>query len=317
MKAQTSHHTRLSATNSVSRHPALIPKDAWIKDLRKVTKRGGDKSQNAQDAYFEAIFGKIGTTNRYFVEFGFNEPSYTSGGSGANTRNLYDQGWRGLLLDGTMENLDINLHAHYLFQNNIGSLLRKYNTEQEFDLLSCDMDSHDLFVLKGIFEAGFRPRVVTTEFNVNYPLEYAISQIDPTILGAQDISAYDFKFKDCAWGASASALRIVAEKFGYTLIGRVANLDLVWLRNDLISSDWEIPDFEWFFIGASLGDGLHPQQKSTEIYDFLLDFEVFERTGDLYEAKSAARSKLNSSGLHCFKDIAHSNLVSRHPALIP
>ena len=196
-----------------------------------------------------------------------------------------------MLLDGTFQNLDINLHAHFLFADNIAPLLEKYHTPLEFDLLSCDMDSHDLFVLNAIFEGGFRPRVVTTEYNSNYPLEHAITLIDPTMIGA-NTSTHDFK--GCAWGASASALRIVAEKFGYTLIGVIDVLDLMWLRNDLFSSEWEVPNFEWFFSETPLGALHHPKQSSAKKNDFLLDYEVFDRIGDLNEAKSVARSKLTS-----------------------
>ncbi len=280
----------------------LNMKDRWIYELHTLSGLKGPKSQGAQDFYFEQIFANIGSTNRYFVEFGFNEPNYTSGGSGANTWNLYDLGWRGLLLDGTRENADINLHAHYLFEQNIATILSKYKVPKEPDLLSCDMDSHDIFVLRGILNAGYRPRVFTTEYNSNYPLEYAIALIDPTVIG-EDVSNYDFGFKGCAWGASASALRIIAEKFGYTLIGRVGLLDLVWLRNDLIEENWEVPPFEWFFEDAPSGSLLHFNQTSHEIFEYLVDFNLLEKTGSILGAKEAARSALERSDLPCFSSL--------------
>lgn len=279
----------------------LNVKERWIFDLHKFSKSKGPKSQGAQDIYFEQIFANIGTTNRYFVEFGFNEPNYTSGGSGANTWNLYDSGWRGLLLDGTRENAEINLHAHYLFEQNIASILSKFKVPKELDLLSCDMDSHDIFVLRGILNAGYRPRVFTTEYNSNYPLEYAIALIDPTVAGT-DVSNYDFSFKGCAWGASASALRMIAEKFGYTLVGRVSRLDLVWLRNDLIEDNWEVPPFEWFFKDASFKLH-HFKQTSHEIFEHLVDFNVLEKSGGIEKAKEAARSALEHSDLPCFSSL--------------
>lgn len=285
---------------SVSR--AFLHVKEWIFDLHKFSRSKGPKSQGAQDIYFEQIFANIGTTNRYFVEFGFNEPNYTSGGSGANTWNLYDSGWRGLLLDGTRENAEINLHAHYLFEQNIASILSKYKVPEELDLLSCDMDSHDIFVLRGILNAGYRPRVFTTAYNANYPLEYAITLIDPTVTGT-DVSNYDFSFKGCAWGASASALRMIAEKFGYTLIGRVGYLDLVWLRNDLIEDNWEVPPFEWFFEDAALGSLHQSKQTSHKIFEYLVDFNVLEKTGGIQKAKEAARSALEHSDLPCFSSL--------------
>ena len=45
----------------------------------------------------------VGTSNKFFVEFGFNANSYEEG-SGANSEALYHAGWRGLLLDGRRSN---------------------------------------------------------------------------------------------------------------------------------------------------------------------------------------------------------------------
>jgi hypothetical protein len=59
---------------------------------------GRIKSQVGQDGVLAAIFGCIGLTNRFYVEFGFNAASW--GGSGPNVEHLHDQGWAGLLLDG-------------------------------------------------------------------------------------------------------------------------------------------------------------------------------------------------------------------------
>ena len=284
-----------------SRRNVVMGCTNWIVDMHRLSKMKSAKSQGAQDDYLEIIFDKIGETNRFFVEFGFNEPSYTTGGSGANTWNLYDAGWRGLLLDGTRKNPDINLHAHFLFANNIGEILNQHNVPKELDFLSCDMDSHDLFVMKGILEAGFRPRVITTEYNSNFPLDLAITQIDPTLEGKKT-KGYNFAFKQCAWGASARALRMVMVPFGYVLIGKVATLDLVWLRSDLVDSTWEIPVFEWFF-GDELGQLHHQAQKSNEVYDYIMDYASFARDGDIDKAKESAKALLVSANLPCFRGI--------------
>lgn len=277
--------------------------DDWLFKLHRSSNKKSNKSQGAQDYYLQTIFSRIGQTNRFFVEFGFNEANYTSGGSGANTWDLHDRGWRGLLLDGSRHNEQINLHAHYLFADNIASLFKHYSVPNELDYLSCDMDSHDLFVFDGILKAGFRPRVITTEFNSNYPLELAITQIDPTILGVST-EGYDFEFKECAWGASASALRLVAEKYGYTLIGRISRLDLVWIRNDLIEQFWEIPPFEWFFDKARLGALHHGIQTSEMIFQHIMDYSVYLHEGDINRARTAAREKLVKSQLPCFREIS-------------
>lgn len=104
-------------------------------------------------------------------------------------------------------------------------------------------------------------------------------------------------------GGSASAFRLIAEKFGYTLIGRVSLLDLVWLRTDLIEDNWDVPPFEWFFRDAPLGKLHHFKQTSNEIFDYLVDFNVLEKTGSVQEAKEAAGAKLGNSGLACFNGL--------------
>lgn len=282
--------------------------DLWVEILHGQSNRIDSKSQGSQDTYLETIFQKVGETNRFFVEFGFNEDNYTSGGSGANTWNLYDKGWRGLLLDGNRTNKVINLHNHYLFANNIGGILKQYMVPQHLDYLSCDMDSHDLFVFEAILRDGFRPRIVTTEYNANYPLGLAISQIDPT-LSDDRVQGYNFEFKGCAWGASASALKIVADTYGYTLIGRVGILDLVWIRNDLIQLEWKIPRFEWFFDDGRLGSNdflLHEPQESREIFNYLVDYSEYALHKNLENAKKAAEERIMTLNTQCFAALKRS-----------
>jgi hypothetical protein len=125
-------------------------------------------SQGNQDCQLDKIFEHIGTTNKYYVEYGFNTKEQCSG-SGPNTCKLWKvHGWSGLLLDGDNENPEINLHAHYLFGTNAADVLKMYNVPEELDFLSGDMDSHDYFVMDNIL-THYRPRVVTTEYNMNWP----------------------------------------------------------------------------------------------------------------------------------------------------
>eukprot|EP00961_Rhodomonas_salina_P078625 1057562-Rhodomonas_salina.1 len=111
----------------------------------------------------------LGTTNKYYVEFGFNNKEQCSG-SGPNTCRLWkEHSWKGLLLDGNNSNQAINLQKHWLSESNIASIFAKYNVPTNLDYLSCAMDSHDLFVMRGILSAGYRPSLITTEFITNWP----------------------------------------------------------------------------------------------------------------------------------------------------
>jgi hypothetical protein len=76
----------------------------------------------------------------------------------------------------------------------------------------------------------FRPRVVTTEYNRNWPEDMTLSQIDPKLRKELTNASYTFKFEECIWGASASALKSLMESYGYELIGVASALDLIWGR---------------------------------------------------------------------------------------
>ena len=187
--------------------------------------KGMGYSQGAQDCQLDQIFYNIGTTNKYFVEYGFNTNTQCSG-SGPNSCKLWKvHKWTGLLLDGVNENPEINLHAHYLYSTNAASILMQYTVPKELDFLSGDMDSHDYFVMDNIL-SHFHPRVVTTEYNANWPKDINLSQIDPQL----SLSNYTWKFEGCIFGVSASALKYLMKGYGYELIGVVPGLDLIWGR---------------------------------------------------------------------------------------
>lgn len=272
-------------------------------------------SQHSQDEYGRQIFNAIGETNRYYVEFGFNSPSF-EGGSGANTLALYNRGWKGLLMDGDFDNSTINLHKHYLFQSNIVSLFQKYDVPKDMDYLSVDMDSHDLFVLRSILAGDYKPRVINAEFNSNYwGSKAALTQYDPT-LETNDVPAgYKFEFTQCAWGTSPGALDVVAKEFGYTLVGRLSHFDMIWIRNDLVQSEWKLPSFEYFFNekdnvyknGKTFKEhGVHSPQKTAAIFDKMMDYTTWQRTKDMKASVAAAKSIICSEfkDHHCWARVA-------------
>ena len=270
------------------------------------TDKKGPYSQGSQDLYLDKIFSVIYTTNKYFVEFGFNFPSYEQKGSQANTRKLYEDGWRGLLLDANNENSNINLKKYYLFATNIVEILTKNMVPKDLDYLSCDMDSHDLWVFRAILEAGYRPRVITTEYNANYPITDAIALLDPTMIKHKTfIDNYKFQFQNCAWGAGAGALRMVAEAHGYTLVGRVAHLDLIWVRNDLLNNRcFSVPEFTWFFENALIGHLHHPPQSFPQVLSEIVDYATYLRTGGNITASNiAARTILKKRRLKCYEQV--------------
>eukprot|EP00978_Attheya_sp_CCMP212_P025457 scaffold81924_cov54-Attheya_sp.AAC.3 len=279
----------------------------WIQRMHDTPCETLGYSQYNMDCTLDTIFAKLGTTNKFFLEYGFNTKEQCSG-SGPNTCKLSSvDGWHGLLLDGNNENPAINLRAHYLYGNNIVSILEKYNVPKELDFYSSDMDSHDYFVLDNALK-HFRPRVIATEYNSNWSTDYIMSQVDPVLNPElMEESMNKFKFKQCIWGVSASALQIMLGKHGYALIGVVRGLDLIWVRRDLLSC-YDVPEFKYFQSSMRLGTLHHGAQTDLKFLNWLADTQVWEETKDLNKARAAAKKKLVDSaraGTHlaCFEPV--------------
>ena len=282
--------------------------------------RAHAKSQGAQDDTLARIFAAVGTTNRHFVEFGFNGRSFEEG-SGANTEALYHQGWRGLLLDGRRSNATINLRTTYIKSTNIVRTFRRSGVPRELDYLSVDIDSADLWVLKAIL-AAYRPRVVSVEYNPHFeydgPLAAPIAFPDPSrmpILNGR--ASWNMS---CYFGSSAKALVMVATAGGYTLVATEQLLDLFFVRSDLwnakraaaaatprpgapytprpLSTGAGNGLLRGELLGerlraASVRDPAHDPMTTSEAQN-LLDYEVFVRTGSLCRARAAAAKALRA-----------------------
>ncbi|OWA50366.1 hypothetical protein BV898_14885 [Hypsibius exemplaris] len=262
-------------------------------------------SGGAQELYLDRIFSVIGTTNKYFVEFGFDAPSYEAAQQ-ANTGKLYHDGWRGLLLDGGHENKEINLQKKILFADNIAKIFYVNDVPIEVDYVSCDMDSHDLWVLRAILEAGYRPRVMSSEYNVNYPLSAALTIFDPTVSrtgSAGNNDTFSIKWLDCAFGSSAKALWMLAKSFGYELVGRVSYLDLIFVRADLIEDWMLLPELEWFFRNEQLGRLFHMSLTDNDTLSRVIDFETYSKTLDFDLSHAAAMEILRRLDLECFRPL--------------
>ena len=195
----------------------------WQAELARAERRV--TSQAHQDGIIEAIFASIGTTNQYYCEFGFNSDSY-EGGSGANTLQLHNRGWRGLLMDGGHENVSINLRRESFGPHGIVRLLQKHGVPLELDYLSIDFDSFDLWTFRSVIVGSpFRPRVVSVEYNVLYPFDSTLALGFPAADGYLNKTG-----AGAVTGASLGALDRVAREGGYTLVYVVTGLDAFFVR---------------------------------------------------------------------------------------
>ena len=130
-----------------------------------------------------------------------------------NTRLLREEfGWHGNYLDGGKENPALNLHHAFFNASNIVSLMRAHGASRRLALLSVDCDFDDLFVLREILLAGFKPRLLVAEYSSHFMLNQAYSVPAPRSLA-------DPRWQgDCYGGASALAITRLASVFGYSLV---------------------------------------------------------------------------------------------------
>jgi hypothetical protein len=188
-------------------------------------------SQNKEDGVvgFLVDFLNLSENNRtgFFVEFG------TESGVEINTRHLREtRNWTGLLMDGSNDNRQINLHKEKIMHSNIVDLFRKYQVPAEFDLFSEDTDYADYWIVEEVLRAAYTPKIVIHEVNQQTP-ERCVTVPRPAKLTFWDSSSYH--------GASVCAFRCLAVRFGYTMVYcESAGVNCFWIRNDLLERSLNI-----------------------------------------------------------------------------
>jgi len=236
-------------------------------------------SQNGEDGILEFIFSKIGTTNKFSVEFGVGN------GFECNTVHLLEKkGWTGLMMDygadqeiqwkgvlnkvwsnrnkGFSENIkkyakfskkiikrkERSIHFKLDIKNeritaeNIENLFQKYQVPENFDLLSIDIDYNDYWVWKAITK--FHPRVLVIEFNSSVPPNE--SRVVPYEADAQwDGTNY--------FGASLLALKNLSLEKNYTLLGCDNNgVNAFFCKSELVKN-FKIKDIKDLYRSPKYG----------------------------------------------------------------
>jgi hypothetical protein len=192
--------------------------DRWVKKLKNV-KPEKKYSQYGEESYLNFILQNIGTTNKYYVDFGAGDGHKLS-----NTRLLKEEyNWTGLMMDGDNKGNN-EVKKEFITAENICNLFEKYNVPHQFDLLSIDIDGNDFWVLKELLKK-YSPRLIIAEFNGTIPAnESRVMKYNPEhSWGKNDY--YGFSFK---------AGKKLAEECGYRVIFQNGNLNMYLLRSDLL-----------------------------------------------------------------------------------
>lgn len=227
---------------------AVIEQERYVRELLADPKyndprsllRHGFKtySQNEEDGIIEEIFRRIGTTSRTFVEFGVDD------GLENNSLKLLLEGWRGLWLEGSPDNVDtirqkfadviadgrLVVNHAFIDRDNINGIIGRTFTG-EIDLISIDIDGNDIYVMEALEVVN--PRVIIIEYNGKFRPPISIAQAyDPGFIWAK---------RDYT-GASLAAIEKVAAEKGYSLVGcNIMGINAFLVRNDLVGDLFHAP----------------------------------------------------------------------------
>lgn len=187
-------------------------------------------SQNGEDGIIQEIFRRVGTTNRFFVEFGVGDGTQCNAAYLARAKD-----WSGLMLEADPDVAQklkpayaafhrVRTECRRLTTENILATFAELDVPSDFDLLSIDVDGNDYWLWRAL--AAYRPRAVVIEYNAVYP--------PPT----RWVMAYD---PEHAWdgttyhGASLASLAALGKRLGYALIGTERlGVNAFFLARDLL-----------------------------------------------------------------------------------
>jgi len=189
-------------------------------------------SQNGEDGILEEIFRRIGTTNKFFVEFG------AGNGLENNTTYLLLKNWSGYWMDANekciqvmkqkfgflIERKKLFVKKAFINAENIEDLLIEGVVPENFDLLSIDIDGNDYWVWRAI--KTYNPRVVVIEYNALFP---------PNVKWVMKYNPKHVWDITCYHGASLKSLEILGVKKGYKLVGcNFTGVNAFFIREDLV-----------------------------------------------------------------------------------
>jgi hypothetical protein len=131
-------------------------------------------SQNMEDGIIDYLCRHLLRPNRYFVEIGAGD-----GHENNSTWLAVALRFNGLMIDGNpesiaqcerlMRELTLGVETRSMFvEPEVCGEIAAIAIHRDPDFLSLDIDGVDYFVMKALFEAGFRPKIVAVEYNSAY-----------------------------------------------------------------------------------------------------------------------------------------------------
>ena len=124
-----------------------------------------------------------------------------------------------------------------LFRSSLSTAfrLRKFGVHDITSFpVSIDIDSYDLWVLRALLGSEYRPRVLTVEYNSNFPWDAGqLAFPDPEVMRVP-VRQQQWG-GNCYMGSSAAALHAVAREHRYSVVDVEPGLDLFLVRRDVLA----------------------------------------------------------------------------------
>ena len=197
-------------------------------------------SQWGEDGIIQHLINAIEINERTFIEFGVEDFLES------NCRFLLmKDNWSGFVIDGSTRNIqnlrgsyyywmhDLNAIDAFITRENINDLLSQSGFSDDLGILSIDLDGNDYHILEAI--EGFRPCILICEYNAVFgPTRNISVPYEPVFVRGR---AYSNQY----FGASLGAIRHIAGKKGYALVGtNSAGNNAFFVRNDLVNDKVEV-----------------------------------------------------------------------------
>jgi len=220
-------------------------------------------SQFGDDGIIQYLINRLQPLPDTFVEFGVE--NYRE----SNTRFLLlNDNWRGLVLDRDENFINyiqqdeiywrhtLTARCAFITRENINELLQEGGFAGEIGLLSIDLDGNDYWVWENI--ATVNPVIVIIEYNSIFGPDLVVAvPYDPHF--ARHQAHYSGQF----WGASLQALKLLAGRKGYSLVGcNSVGFNAYFVRNDKIA-DLPVLSVEGAFVDARFRDSRDEKGKLT------------------------------------------------------
>ena len=250
-------------------------------------------SQFGDDGIIQYLVHRLQPLPDTFVELGVE--NYRE----SNTRFLLvNNNWCGLVLDGDDDSINyiqrdeiywrntLTACRAFITRENINELLREAGFTGEIGLLSIDIDGNDYWVWEKIGIVD--PVVVIIEYNSVFGPDLAV-----TIPYEPQFARHQAHHSGQFWGASLQALKLLADRKGYSLVGcNSAGNNAYFVRNDKVA-DQPVLSVQEAFVDGRFRDSRDEKGKltyltSAERFHAIAELEVY----DLRQNKIAPLSSL-------------------------